>query len=75
VLPGFGIPAVQKSARRELATRHAGDQHAVRDDRRARRGIALFVVGELLLPHLFARLHVERDDVVVERDAIELAVV
>jgi hypothetical protein len=32
-------------------------------------------VGELLLPHLLAGLHVERDDVVVDGDAVELAVV
>ena len=75
LLPGLRIPAVQKSARRGLAARHSGNHHAIGHDRRARRVISLAPVGKLLLPDLFAGLHVERDDVVVDGDAEQFAAV
>src|SRR6185295_12569798 len=34
LLAGLGIPAVKEAARRRFAAGHAGDQHAVGDDRR-----------------------------------------
>ena len=73
--PGFRIPAVEKSARRGLAARHPRDEHAARHHRRARCVVPLAPLGELLLPQLFARLRVERDHVVVQRDAEQLALV
>ena len=49
--------------------------HAVGDDRCASGGVAFVPVGEHLVPDRLARLHVERDQMVVDRDAKELAVV
>ena len=75
MLSGFRIPAIEEAAGGVIAARHAGDQHAVGDERRARRGVAFREVGKLLLPYLCAGFHVERNDVRVERHTKELAVV
>src|SRR5262249_25696947 len=74
-LAGLGVPAVKEAARRRFPARHPGNQYAVGDDGGAGCVIALLRFGELLLPDLLAGLHVEGDDVVVDRHAKELAVV
>src|SRR5262249_18614361 len=63
MLAGRRVPAVEEAAGGAVAAGHAGDQHAVGDERRDDAGVAFLVVGELLLPELLAGLHVERDDV------------
>ena len=55
LLAGIRIPAVEESARGGLAAGHAGDQHAVGDDRRAGGVVALFGIGEFLVPELPCR--------------------
>ena len=71
---GFRVPAVDETANAELRARDAGDQHVVGDQRRDRHGITFLPLGRLLVPDLLAGLHVERDDMRVERGAVELAV-
>src|SRR5262249_5485346 len=58
LLAGIRIPSVEESARRGLTAGHTGNQHAVCDDRRARRVETFLGVGELLVPKLLAGLHV-----------------
>ncbi len=75
LLAGLRIPAVQEPARRGFAAGHAGNHDALGDDWRAGGVVPLAPVGELLFPDLFPGLHVECDDVVVDRHAVQLAVV
>src|SRR5207237_4126748 len=75
LLAGLGVPAVEEPTGGAIAARHPRDHDAVRHQRRDDAGVALLVVGELLLPELLAGLHVERDDMRVDRLAEELAVV
>ena len=75
LLAGLRIPAVEEPARRGFSTRHPGNEHAVGDDGCAGGVVAFLRIGELLIPDLLARLHVEREHVVVDRDAEDLAVV
>ena len=72
---GLRVPTSEESARGALAAGHSGNHDAVGDNRRTRRVVAVLLVRELLVPDLHARLHVERDEMVVVGDAIELAVV
>src|SRR5262245_56935823 len=58
MLAGFRIPAVEEPARRAVAARHPGDEDPVRHQRRDSAEVTFLVVGKLLLPDLFARLHV-----------------
>src|SRR4029453_9223641 len=74
-LAGLRIPAIDEAAGTELRTGNAGDDNAVRDERRHGHRIAFLDVGRLLTPQLLAGLHVERNDVGVERGAEKLAVV
>ncbi len=73
--PAFRIPAVEEAARGAVPARHPGDHHAVRHQRRDDSRVTFLEVGEFLLPHLLAGLHVERDDVAVYRLAKKLPVV
>src|SRR5205807_6742007 len=54
------IPAVEESARSGLSTSHARNEHAVGDDLRTGRVVAVLRVREFLVPQLLARLHIER---------------
>src|SRR5262249_37173619 len=54
---------------------HAGDHDPVRHQRGDNADIAFLVVGELLLPDLLAGLHVEGDDMTIQRLAEQLAVI
>ena len=74
-LPGVRIPAIEEPARGGLSTGHAGNQHAVGNDRPTRSVVAICGVGEFLVPELFAGLHVECEHVVVNRHAKEFAVI
>ena len=75
LLAGGRIPAVQEAAGRGLAARHPRNQDPVGHDRSARRVVALRPIGELLVPQLFAGLHVEGEDVVVDGHPEEPALV
>src|SRR5581483_9032405 len=54
LLSGRRIPSVQEPARGRLASRHAVNQHAIRDNRTAGRVIPIAIVREFLVPKLFA---------------------
>src|SRR5215216_2103504 len=75
MLPGFRIPAIEEAARGAVAAGHSGDHDTVRHQRRDDSDIAFLVVGKFLLPDLLAGLHVEGDDVAIERLAKQLAVI
>src|SRR4029079_15895622 len=74
-LPRVGIPSVEKTSGGELAAGHPGDDDTAGDARSAGSGVALVEIGKGLVPHLLAGLQVERDEMVVDRDAEQLAVV
>ena len=69
------IPAVEETARGGFTTGHTGNQHAVGNDRSAGGVVALFKVGESLIPKFFAGLHVEREYMIIDGHAKELAVI
>src|SRR5207249_7885598 len=69
------IPTIDEPAGPELRAGNARDDNAVRDERRHGHRIALLDVGRCLTPQLLAGLHIERNDVAVERGAEKLAVV
>src|SRR5207253_5423248 len=64
-----------ETADAELGARDAGHEDPVRDLGGAGDRETVLPVRDLRLPHLLAGLRVERDDVCVERAAINLAVV
>src|SRR5262249_62248519 len=67
MLAGIGIPAVEEPARCAVAAGHPGDHNPVRHQRRNDADVTFLVVGKFLFPDLFSGLHVERDDVAIER--------
>ena len=69
------IPAVEEPARRAVAARHPGDEDPVRRQRGDNACVAFLVVSELLLPDLLAGLHIERDDMAVDRLAKKFAII
>ena len=69
------IPTIDEPAGPELRAGNARDDNAVRDERRHGHRIAFLDVGRFLTPQLLAGLHVECNDVGVERGAEKLAVV
>ena len=75
LLAGGGVPAVEEAAGGRLAPGHPRDEDPVGDHGGARRVVALRPVGELLVPQLLAGLHVEGEDVVVDGDPEEPALV
>src|SRR5262249_49094945 len=74
-LPCVRIPTVEEPTRRRLTTGDTGNQHAIRNDRRACRVVALARVGEFLVPKLLAGFHVQCEHMVVDRYAKDFAVV
>ena len=75
MLAGRRIPSVDETAGTELGAGDAGQDDAVRDQRRHRHRIALLDVGRLLSPKLLACRGIERDHVGIERGAEQFAVV
>src|SRR5262249_24124589 len=65
-LAGFRVPTVEEATCRGLAAGHSRNDDAVGHNRRARGEIAFLGFGKLLVPDLLARLHVERDEMVVD---------
>src|SRR5262249_60677896 len=74
-LPVSGSLAMEEAARGAGSARHPGDHDAIRYQGRDYAGVAFLVVGELLLPDLLASLHVERDDMTINRLATKLAII
>jgi hypothetical protein len=74
VIAGFRVPAVDETANAELRAGDAGDQHVVGDQWRDRHGITFLPLRRFLVPDLVAGLDVERDDMGIERGAVEPAV-
>src|SRR5215813_13959607 len=72
---GFRLPAIEEAARGAVSARHPGDHDAIRYQGRDYAGVAFLVVGELLLPDLLASLHVERDDMTINRLAKKFAII
>src|SRR5262245_58767616 len=75
MLAGIGIPAIKEPARCAVAARHPGDHNPVRHQRRDDADITFLVIGNFLFPDLFSGLHVERDDVAIERLAKQPTIV
>src|SRR5581483_3312726 len=75
LLAGLRVPAVDETANAELAAGNPGDDHAVRHERRHGHGVTGFEVDGLRAPHFLAGLDVERDDVGVERGAVNFVTV
>src|SRR5262249_3720859 len=75
LLSGVRVPSIEESARRPLATGHAGNQDAVGDDWCARGVVPLLALRVLLVPELLARFHVEGNEMIVVRDPKHLPVV
>src|SRR5215831_15432071 len=77
--PGAGmvyrIPAIEEAARGAVSARHPGDHDAIRYQGGDYASVAFLVVGELLLPDLLASLHVEGDDMTINRLAKKLAII
>src|SRR5207237_26930 len=69
------IPTIDEPAGPELRAGNARDDNAVRDERSHGHRIAFLDVGRFLTPQFLAGLHVECNDVGVERGAEKLAVV
>src|SRR5262249_55994954 len=74
-LPVSGSLAIEEAARGAVSARHPGDHDAIRYQGRDYAGVAFLVVGELLLPDLLASLHVDRDDMTINRLAKKLAII
>ena len=66
-LAGLRVVGVDESADAVLTARDADDHLVVHDERRERRGVALLVFLHRRVPGDRAGLHVERDQVRVER--------
>ena len=56
---------VDESARCAVATRHAGNQHAVGDHRLDDAAVAFFPLTKLCFPNFLAGLHVQRSHITV----------
>ena len=73
-LAGVGIDAEDRTAIRPFAALRADDDLAVGEQRRAGEANGqLFGVDELGLPLELARLHVDRDQLAVERAHVDVA--
>src|SRR5215813_12548242 len=72
---GFRLPAIEEAARGAVSARHPGDHDAIRYQGGDYASVAFLVVGELLLPDLLSSLHVERDDMTINRLAKKLAII
>src|SRR5947209_8379222 len=72
---GFRIPAIEEAARGAISTCHPSDYDAIRYQRSDYAGVAFLVVGELLFPNLLPSLHLERDDMTINRLAKKLAII
>ena len=66
-LAGFRVVGVDEAANAVLASRHADDHFVLDDERGDGRGVALLVVLHRRRPRRPAGLHVERDEMRVER--------
>ena len=74
-LPGLRIPAIEEATSGELAAGHPGNHDAIGHNRCAGGGVALVPVGKFLVPQHLAALHVEGEQMVVDRDAKQPPVV
>src|SRR5207302_3669464 len=74
-LSSVWVPAVEESACGGFSAGHPGNQHAVGNDRSAGGVVALFPVGESLIPKFFAGLHVERKHMIIDCHTKDLAVI
>src|SRR5262249_60914787 len=68
-------PAAETPPRCAAAPRHSGDHNPVRHQRRDDADVTFLVIGKFLFPDLFSGLHVERDDVAIERLAKQPTIV
>src|SRR5262249_60991041 len=77
--PGVGGGGASRTAgyppRWSLPARHSGDHNPVRHQRRDDADVTFLVIGKFLFPELFSGLHVERDDVAIERLAKQPTIV
>jgi hypothetical protein len=71
---GLAVDRGQPAAHAELAAGVSDQDTAVDGDRRHRHGLALVDVAELGVEHLAAGRRVDRDQVIVERREVDLAV-
>ena len=69
------IPAIEESAGGGFSAGLSGDQDAVGNDRPTGGVVALFPVGEALVPEFFAGLHVESEEVIIDGHAKDFAVI
>jgi hypothetical protein len=66
-LAGLRITRLDAADDAEFATRHAGQQQALGDDRRGGVRVPTLIVVDLFLPHDLAGVLVERDQLGVQR--------
>src|SRR5262249_56151838 len=71
---GRATDPVEIATMTECGARHAGDDHAVRDQRCPGHRIAVLGVGRFRAPDLLAGLEVERNHMRVKRGAVEFSV-
>ncbi|MPL73713.1 hypothetical protein SDC9_19519 [bioreactor metagenome] len=74
-LAGLGVARLHLADDAEFAARVAGDDKPVHDQRRRGVGVALLVIGDLLVPLDLAGLQIEREDARVERAEIDVVAI